>query len=102
MRIIAIDFDGTLCKSAYPAIGKPCKRVIHKAKRAQKRGDILILWTCREGEMLDKALAWCEEQGLHFDYANENTQGQMMLYGNDCRKIGADIYVDDKARWIRW
>jgi len=100
--IIAIDFDGCLCHDAWPEIGKPRKRVMRKAIRRQRKGDTLILWTCREGESLKRALEWCVAQGLYFDFANENTPERIAEFGNDCRKIGADLYIDDKARWLLW
>jgi hydroxymethylpyrimidine pyrophosphatase-like HAD family hydrolase len=98
--IYAIDFDGTLCKSAWPKIGEPRMRVIKRVKRLRRKGHRLILWTCREGEMLQRALRWCNIYGIIFDAVNENLASQTKLYGNDCRKIGADFYIDDKSK--RW
>ena len=95
--IIAVDFDGTLCELDYPNIGKPNVRLIDKLKKCKKNGDILILNTCREGELLYKAVFWLNEQGLHFDCFNRNTNERIKEYGGDCRKISADIYIDDKA-----
>ena len=100
--IIAVDFDGTLCVNKYPEIGKPKKRIIKYLLKRRKKGDKLILWTCREKEMLCKAVAWCAYKGLWFDAINENLPEQIKLFGNDCRKIGADIYLDDKGRRVRW
>ena len=31
-----------------------------------------------------------------FDAVNENLPERIALYNNDCRKIGADYYIDDK------
>ena len=94
---IAIDFDGTLCENEYPEIGKPIQRVIDEAKRRQKEGCGLILWTCREGEMLEKALAFCKEQGLVFDAVNESLPEWKEMFGNDPRKCGATEYGDDRS-----
>ena len=60
-------------------------------------GAKLILWTCREGELLDKAVAWCEERGLFFDAVNDNIPESIEKYGNNCRKVSADIYIDDRS-----
>ena len=38
MKIIAVDFDGTLCKSDYPNIGKPIQTVIDKLLYEQLNG----------------------------------------------------------------
>lgn len=94
---IAIDFDGTLCEEAWPEIGSPRMDVIKSAIEHKKLGQKLILWTCREGEMLEKALAWCKGCGLEFDAVNANLPERIEAYGSDCRKIGADEYWDDKA-----
>ena len=96
-KIIAVDFDGTLFTEEYPNIGKPKWRVINWCKERQAKGDILILWTCREGEYLREAIETCKEVGLVFDFVNENVPSRIKRCGNDCRKIGADIYLDDKA-----
>ena len=98
---IAIDFDDTLAKydPADPGeIGPPIFANIRLARRLQAKGHQLILWTCREGESLTKAVAWCEDHGLHFDAVNENihTEPEVMRWPNS-RKIYADIYIDDKA-----
>ena len=44
------------------------------------------------------AVEWCMEYGLEFDAVNENLQEMIEWHGNDCRKIFADVYIDDKAR----
>lgn len=95
--IYAIDFDGTLCRDEYPNIGKPRKGMIRKVKRLQKKGHKFILWTCREGADLHRAIYWCAENGIWFDGENENLPEMIEKYGTDPRKIGADKYIDDKA-----
>ncbi len=96
-KAIAIDFDGCLCTNEYPRIGKPIWRVIGAAKEQQENGAILILWTCREGQLLEKAVAACKRWGLEFDAVNANHPYRIKQYGNDPRKIGADEYWDDRA-----
>lgn len=96
-RIIAVDFDGTLCTDRYPGIGMPNLGLIRLLKELQKEGCLLVLWTCRCGRELEQAVLWCSEMGLHFDKVNENTDEIIEKYGSDSRKIYADIYIDDKA-----
>ena len=98
--IYAVDFDGTLCECAYPAIGAPKMVVIEHFKQLRKDGHKMILWTCREGVRLNEAIEWCAAHGMYFDAHNENLPELIELYGNDCRKIGADFYVDDKNYFI--
>ena len=100
MKRIAVDFDGTLFTDEYPKIGKPKWRVINWCKERKEKGDVLILWTCREGESLREAVEMCREVGLVFDYVNQNDASLKKQFGNGCRKVGADIYLDDKAMRI--
>lgn len=95
--IIAVDFDGTLCSDNYPNIGAANIKLIRTLCKKQKFGDKLILWTCRAGERLTEAVEWCQKQGLIFDAVNDNLPKMVALWGNNSRKISADIYIDDKA-----
>ena len=100
-RAIAIDFDGTICKNKYPDIGEPNWNIINQARLEQKYGAGLILWTCREGELLSTAIKACAEWGLRFDAVNDSLPEWKEHFGSDCRKIGADEYWDDKAIPVR-
>jgi hypothetical protein len=97
--IWAVDFDGTLCVDAYPNIGEANGVLIEFLRLRKMRGDQLILWTCRSGVQLSEAVAWCREQGLAFDAVNENLPERIKQWENDCRKVYADFYVDDKSLW---
>ena len=100
-KVIAIDFDGCLCRDDYPKIGEPNWEAINEAKRLRRGGVCLILWTCRAGKELEEAVEACRGWGLEFDAVNENPQFRIDLYGgNDCRKIGADEYWDDRAVYM--
>lgn len=98
--IIAVDFDGVLCEDQWPQIGPEKKDIIELAKYRKQAGAALILWTCRCGEQLDEAVAWCRERGLEFDAVNENLPERVAFYGTESRKISADEYWDDKARGL--
>ena len=97
--ILAIDFDGTLCKSMFPKIGEPNQIVIDFCKRHKEMGDKLILWTNRTDELLNDAVEWCKEQGVVFDSVNENLPESIKKHKTDSRKIVADHYIDDK-NWL--
>lgn len=104
--IIAVDFDGTLCKGAWPHISNARRNFIHKliAKyliRKQKQGHKLVLNTMREDfplktwDWLNEAVLYCaEEIGIVFDQVNENPEDMTELYG-ESRKVYGDIYIDD-------
>lgn len=94
---IAVDFDGCLCEDEYPEIGKAHQSVIDELLRRQKEGCELILWTCREGWLLAEAVGWCKAHDLRFDAVNANSPRLVAKFGNDCRKVGADEYWDDRA-----
>ena len=96
-KIIAVDFDGTLCKNAWPEIGEPNAWLIQNLISSKEEGHKIILWTCRTGELLDKAIGWCKNKGLIFDAINENVSEAIERFGGDCRKVYADVYLDDKA-----
>ena len=96
-KIIAVDFDGTLCENKYPEIGEPRLEVIERLLQEQRKGAHTILWTCRRGEELAAAIYWCVERGLVFDAINDNLKYIVDEYGGDTRKIYADEYWDDKA-----
>jgi len=66
---LAIDFDGTLVKDAYPMIGAEMPGAVDTLKKLQSKGHTLILWTCRSHDknLLQEAVDWCAKRGLVFD-----------------------------------
>lgn len=96
-RAIAIDFDGTLFKTRWPEILSPNRGVIDRALEEQRNGAQLILWTCREGKLLEDALAACEREGLRFDAVNDSPEDWKRIWGTSPRKVGATEYWDDRA-----
>ncbi|MBR1623952.1 MAG: hypothetical protein IJ675_08615 [Pseudobutyrivibrio sp.] len=95
-KIIAVDFDNTLCFSEWPKLGEPNIPLIRYLKGEQAVGSKVILWTCRAGQQLAEALVWCSMQGLFFDAINDNLPEIVELYGNNSRKITCDVYIDDR------
>ena len=43
-KIIAVDFDGTLCENKWPEIGEANEDMIYYLRKRQAEGDKLILW----------------------------------------------------------
>lgn len=98
LRIIAVDFDGTLVRDMYPMIGEPILETYAKLLKEQRQGSKIILWTCRNGKALEEAVKYCRDTlNIHFDAINENLDEIKILYGGDTRKIFATEYWDDKA-----
>jgi hypothetical protein len=94
--VIAVDFDGTIVEHNYPDIGRPVPFAIDVLKKfQQEERHQIILWTVREGELLRKAIEYCEKRGLKFYAANSNYPEEVLEEGVS-RKINADLYIDDK------
>nr|WP_319509360.1 HAD hydrolase family protein [uncultured Draconibacterium sp.] len=93
--VIAVDFDGTIVKHKYPAIGKEIPYAIETLKLIQSKGHKIILWTYRSGKELDKAVDFCKKKGLFFHAINNNFEGEE-FDNTYSRKIYADIYIDDR------
>ena len=91
---IAVDFDGTIVEHKYPEIGKEKPFAIQTLKQLQQEGNRLILWTSRENELLDEAIAFCHERGLDFYAVNSNEPADA-LFHTFTTKVIADVYIDD-------
>ncbi len=92
---IAVDFDGTIVEHRYPEIGKEKPFAIQCLKQLQQEGNRLILWTSREGKLLEDAVAFCHERGLDF-YAVNSNQPDDALFKHPSAKVIADVYIDDR------
>lgn len=95
-KIIAVDFDGTLCVDRFPEIGVPIIAAINWIKNVGKCNKI-ILWTCRVNDRLSEAIDWCKGHGITFDAINDNLPENVAQYGTNPRKVFADLYIDDKS-----
>ena len=96
-KIIAVDFDGTLCENAWPGIGETKWETVQALIAARAAGARLILWTNRVGPRLAEAVEWARTRELEFDAVNENLPEIKAAFTTDCRKVYADIYLDDRA-----
>lgn len=95
---IAVDFDGTLVEDKFPEIGEPYPLVFELMQHARDKGAKIILWTCRSGANLAKAIAFCSHEfNWVFDAVNRNLPESIIAFGGDSRKIHADEYWDDKS-----
>lgn len=92
--IIAVDFDGTIVEHQYPKIGKPIPFAIETLLQLQKDGHILIMWSVRDGELLQEAVDYCANKGLIFYTANKNYPEEDVAIAP--RKLNADLFIDDR------
>ena len=94
---IAVDFDGTIVTHEYPQIGKEIPCAIQTLKMLQNDGHKLILWSVREGQLLEDAVQWCHERGLEFYAVNKDYPEEDMQNNNRySRKLKADLWIDDR------
>lgn len=95
--VIAVDFDGTIVQHRYPAIGKEIPFAIETLKKLRDERHKLILWSVREGQLLDEAIAFCRERGLEFYAVNRDYPEEEKEYNNHySRKLKADLFIDDR------
>lgn len=94
--VIAVDFDGTIVEHKYPKIGKEIPFSVETLKMLQKEGHKIILWTVREGHLLDEATQWCEAKGLRFYAVNQDYPEQDPESMTFSRKLKADMFIDDR------
>lgn len=93
---IAIDFDGTLVEHRYPAIGREIPFATDTLKLLMQDRHRLILWTVREGELLEEALNWCRERGVEFYAVNRDYPEEGAEHKGFSRKVKADLFIDDR------
>lgn len=95
--IIAVDFDGTIVEHRYPQIGKEIPFAIATLKKLQEEHHLLVLWSVREGKLLDEAVAFCRSRGLEFYAVNSNLpEEEQDSPPMRSRKVDADLYIDDR------
>lgn len=94
---IAVDFDGTIVEDAYPSIGKERPFAISTLKSLIADRHKLILWTVREGELLDEAVEWCRSRGVEFYAINRDYPEEEAANNNHfTRKLKVDLFIDDR------
>lgn len=93
---IAVDFDGTIVEHRYPKIGKEIPFAIDTLKLLTKERHKLILWSVREGELLEEAVEWCRQRGVEFYAINKDYPEEMEMHSGFSRKIKADLFIDDR------
>lgn len=94
---IAVDFDGTIVEHEYPAVGKEIPFATDTLKKMIHDGHRLVLWTVREGRLLQEAIEFCRERGVEFyainrDYPEEEKEHNKHF----SRKLKVDLWIDDR------
>lgn len=94
--IIAVDFDGTIVEHKYPAIGREIPFAIETLKKLRDDRHKLILWSVREGKLLQEAVDFCRERGLEFYAVNKDYPEEEQEHKHYSRKLKADLFIDDR------
>ena len=95
--IIAVDFYGTIVEHKYPEIGQEVPFAIDTLKMLIKDQHRLILWSVREGALLDEAVEWCRARGVEFYAVNKDYPEEEKEKNNHfSRKLKADFFIDDR------
>lgn len=95
--VLSIDFDGTICELSFPEVGALKKDADVYIRRLYSEGHKIIINTCRSGKYEGLAQDFLDENLIPYDYINSNLPSLITAYEQDCRKISADIYIDDKC-----
>jgi len=94
---IAIDFDGTICKQSFPEVGALIKDADKYIRKLHKDEHTIIINTCRSGKYEGMAQDFLDANNIPYDYINSNLPELITFYKQDCRKISADVYIDDRC-----
>lgn len=95
--VLAIDFDGTICVEDFPDVGEMKEGADVYINKLYDEGHHIVINTCRSGIHEGAAETFLRKNKIRFHYINSNMPYLIEQYGQDCRKISADIYVDDKC-----
>jgi hypothetical protein len=94
---IAVDFDGTIVEHDYPKIGREIPFATDTLRMLIKDQHKLILWSCREDQLLEDAINWCRDRGVEFYAVNKDYPEEKVEYNNHfSRKLKADLFIDDR------
>lgn len=94
--IFAIDMDGTIVENTWPEVGADLPMAELTIRALAAKGHHLILWTCRTGVHLERAVSWFKDKGIKV-VINDDTWQTKRWMGPGNRKIFADVYLDDRS-----
>ena len=98
MAIIAVDFDGTIVTHEYPNIGEELPFATETLRMLIRDHHRIILWSVREGKLLQDAIDWCRERGVEFYAVNRDYPEEEKEKNNHySRKLKADYFIDDRG-----
>ena len=93
---IAVDFDDTIVEHKYPEIGAEIPFSIDTLKMLINDRHRLILWSVREGVLLEEAVEYCRKRGIEFYAVNKDYPEEKTTDRNFSRKLKVDMFIDDR------
>jgi len=94
VSIIAVDFDGTVCRHEFPEVGADVPGAVTTLLFLASMGHSLILYTIRSGRFLDDAKKWFEINKIPLAGVQYAPGQSEWTSSNKCY---AQIYIDDAA-----
>jgi hydroxymethylpyrimidine pyrophosphatase-like HAD family hydrolase len=92
---LAIDFDGTIVEEAFPGLGKMKPEANKYINMLYDQGCMILINTCRTGGYEADAENFLRRMGIKYHYINCNLPQSIEYFKQDCRKLSADVYIDD-------
>ena len=93
-KVVAVDFDGTIVKHAYPEIGETVPHAFEGLRAFQRNGWKIILYTMRSGEYLEAAVELLASENIELYGVNTNPTQRFWTESTKCY---APLYIDDAA-----
>ena len=95
--ILAVDFDGTIATDSFPEVGQLRPNADIVIRKLYEDGHKIIINTCRTGKYEGLAEYFLIQHKIPFHFINSNLPEVIQKYQQDCRKISADVYIDNKC-----
>jgi len=98
MVIISVDFDGIIVEDGYwPETGPALPGAVEVINALHNMGFCIIINSCRVGVAEMNMIRWLKEYNVDFCHVGVNCRKLIEKYGADCRKISANVMIDDKS-----
>lgn len=94
--ILAIDFDGTIATDSFPQVGILRKDADTIIRKLYEDGHDVIINTCRTGKYEGLAEHFLKKHKIPYHFINSNLPRVIDFYKQDCRKVSADYYIDNR------
>jgi hypothetical protein len=94
--VLIVDFDGTICEHAFPAIGEPKPKAVEVMQALDKAGFKIIIHTCRS----NPEISGQEKSDQYIKEMEDWLKEKQIPYDEVWRGTGKPIghlYIDDHA-----